>query len=381
MDKNVDIKRPQEQSVPTSLMAKLHSAVDQKDLSKGNSKLSKSKQDVTNEGGNNKIHHTPDNKSLSSLKRDPTLNSTVLALQRLKAANKFGTVSSASSCIKPAEFGIKSNRNYLQPNSKYTQKGTQNHSSYDSLSSKVHSQEDNANRFEEQKVDNSLHRLVNILDKSIHCTWKLETHKRSVRRDQLVIHITSKMSELQSTGASSSVPSSGPPPPPPGPPPPPPPALPLTINKASNQDGRSALLSSIQKGTKLKPTKTKDCSAPLLGGSSKTVPVTGNSGSSPSALKSFTVAKNDDHLSVLEQAIQERAMKSGDYDSQRKEYRKFSLAEGVKSPNTAKETRSKSTWIAPNITRNGVSVTSDRDENDKCVNSNLYFFIKATLII
>ena len=124
MDKNVDIERPQEQSVTTSLVAKPHSAVDQKDLSKENSKLSKSKQDVTNEGGNNNIHHTPDNKSLSSLKRDPTLNSTVLALQRLKAANKFGTVSSASSCTKPANFGIKSNRNYLQPNSKYTQKGT-----------------------------------------------------------------------------------------------------------------------------------------------------------------------------------------------------------------------------------------------------------------
>ena len=56
--------------------------------------------------------------------------------------------------------------------------------------------------------------------------------------------------------------------------------------------------------------------------------------------------------------------------AQRKEDRKFSLAEGVKTPNTAKETRSKSTWIAPNITRNGVSVASERDESEgnKCVN-------------
>ena len=110
--KNFDIKRPKEQSVTTSLIEQLHSAVDQKDLSKGNSELSKSKQDVINQEGNNKIHHTPDNKSLSSLKRDPTLNSTVLALQRLKAANKFGTISSASSCTTPANFGNKSNRNY-----------------------------------------------------------------------------------------------------------------------------------------------------------------------------------------------------------------------------------------------------------------------------
>ena len=369
--KNVDIKRPQEQSVKTSLMARLHSAVDQKDLSKGNSQLSKSKQDVINQEGNNKIHHKPDDKSLSSLKHDPTLNSTVLALQRLKAANKFGTISSASSSTKPANVGSKSNQNYLQPNSKSIQKGTKKHSNYDSLSSKVHFREDNANRFEEQVVDNSLYKLVNIPDNCLHYTWKLETHKRSVRKDHIVNHITSKMSELQSTGTSSSMTSSAPPPPPPGPPPPPPPALPLTINMASNQDGRSALLSSIQKGTKLKPTKTKDCSSPLVGGSSKTVSVTGSSGSSSSALKSFTVDKNDDHLNVLEQALKARAMKSGDTTSQRKEDRKFSLAEGVKTPNTAKETRSKSTWIAPNITRNGVTVESERDENEgnKFVNS------------
>ena len=369
--KNVDIKRPQEQSVTTSLIARLHSAVDQKNVSKGNSQLSKSKQDVINQEGNNQIHQTPDNKSLSSLKHDPTLNSTVLALQRLKAANKFGTTSSASSCTKPANFGSKTNRNFLQPNSKSLQKGTQKHSNYDSLSSKVHFQEDNANCFEEQKVDNSRLKLVNIFDNSLHYTWKLETRKRSVRKDHIISHIASKMSEIQSTGTSSSMPSSAPPPPPPGPPPPPPPALPLTINKASNQDGRSALLSSIQKGTKLKPTKTKDCSSPLVGGSSKTVSVTGSSGSNSSALKSFTVDKNDDHLNVLEQALKVRAMKSGDTTSQRKEDRKFSLVEGVKTPNTAKDTRSKSTWIAPNITRNGVSVASERDENEgnKCADS------------
>ena len=54
--KNFDIKRPKEQSVTTSLMAKLNSAVDQKDLAKGNSELSKSKQDVINQEGNNQIH-------------------------------------------------------------------------------------------------------------------------------------------------------------------------------------------------------------------------------------------------------------------------------------------------------------------------------------
>ena len=54
--KNVDIKRPQEQSVKTSLIARLHSAVDQKNVSKGNSQLSKSKQDVINQEGNNQIH-------------------------------------------------------------------------------------------------------------------------------------------------------------------------------------------------------------------------------------------------------------------------------------------------------------------------------------
>ena len=370
--KNVDIKRPQEQSVTTSLIAKLHSAVNQNDLSKGNSQLSKSKQDVINQEGNNKIHHTPDNISLSSSKHDPTLNSTVLALQRLKKANKFGTISSASSCTKPANFGSKSNRNYSQPNSKYIQKGTQKHTNHDSLSSNVDFQEDNANRFEEQEVDNSLHKLVNIFDNSLHYTWKLETHKRSVRKDHIISHIASKMSEIQSTGTSSSIPSTAPPPPPPpGPPPPPPPAQPMTINKKSNQDGRSALLSSIQKGTKLKPTKTRDCSSPLVGGSSKTVSATGSSGSNSSALKSFTVDRNDDHLNVLKQALKQRPMKSGDTTSQRKEDRKFSLAEGVKTPNTAKETRSKSTWIAPNITRNGVAVASGRVENEgnKCVNS------------
>ena len=149
--KNVDIKRPQKQSVATSLIAKLNSAeiVDQNDLSKENSQLSKSKQDVINQEGNNKIHHKPDNKSLSSLKHDPTLNSTVLALQRLKAANKFSKVSSASSCTKPA-IGSNSDQNYLQPDSIYIQKRTQRHSNYDSLSSEVHFLEDNANRFEEQ---------------------------------------------------------------------------------------------------------------------------------------------------------------------------------------------------------------------------------------
>eukprot|EP00121_Abeoforma_whisleri_P013973 Awhi_evm1s12892 len=52
-----------------------------------------------------------------------------------------------------------------------------------------------------------------------------------------------------------------PPPPPPGPPPPP-----VAAAKMPSTKGRGDLLSSIQKGTKLKKAVTVDKSGPVLGG-------------------------------------------------------------------------------------------------------------------
>lgn len=61
----------------------------------------------------------------------------------------------------------------------------------------------------------------------------------------------------------------GPPPPPPGPPPPPmslPPMKKFTPAASSAPDNRGALLSQIQKGTKLKKATTVDKSGPLVAG-------------------------------------------------------------------------------------------------------------------
>lgn len=63
----------------------------------------------------------------------------------------------------------------------------------------------------------------------------------------------------------------GPPPPPPPGGPPPPPAFNMPPPVSGGPNERSALLKSIQKGTKLKKTVTVDKSAPIIPGECKDI--------------------------------------------------------------------------------------------------------------
>jgi WAS/WASL-interacting protein len=71
-------------------------------------------------------------------------------------------------------------------------------------------------------------------------------------------------------------------PPPPPPAPPPPPGNLLAKAPPSNNSGRSALLSDIQKGTRLKKAQTNDRSAPIVGNKSNASSSSGSVTSSTS---------------------------------------------------------------------------------------------------
>lgn len=81
----------------------------------------------------------------------------------------------------------------------------------------------------------------------------------------------------------------------PGPPPPPPPVAPPFLNGPPTfippkNDGRSALLKSIQKGTQLKKTVTNDKSAPLIG---KTSSASNNNNNGTSNTSNFSLPANN----------------------------------------------------------------------------------------
>ena len=219
------------------------------------------------------------NGSLSKGKHDPTLSSTVLALQRAKRIEQTPSNSAGKQILgKPytrtyefehkketdiQKFPVSYQRHPLSKNvvihSNLKKNPTNNDSSYLSI-----------------KHVKSPNRNNHIINK--HTSQNSSNSPFMKEGNIIVMSETSTNEPVESPGA--------PPPPPPGPPPPPTPVVssnvsgnngPKKQNSAHNGNTRSALLASIEKGTKLKPTKhIKDSSAPIIGNSS------GNSGPSSS---------------------------------------------------------------------------------------------------
>ena len=341
-----DIEKRQYTRVSVSnIISNFHSkGALQGELSKGYNKIQHEKPayHVKNPQVVSALSHTS-HKSLSSFKHDPTLSSTVLAIRRANANGKMLPILAARN-----GDNANKNGNILQKKALNIENLRQFYRTHNSELIGIHSQENKGSEFFENTFDKGLQQFARKettcnrstdndnwhSTRQIKCNTKQSSFEERFPRRK---HCLLTMSETPSTDS--------PPPPPCAPPPPPPPPAPFqstpanrnTASKPSdsgNSNDRSALLTSIQKGTKLKPTVTRDCSSPLLSGSSRKESCsssTGNIGNTSGANKSYPIEKNADFNQDLQVAIN-RPLRKTSTNQHHGADRKFSLADGFTKP-------------------------------------------------
>ena len=242
------------------------------------------------------------NGTLSNIKHDPTLSSTVLAIQRTKINRQNPTLlpgnkSNDKSINKTNGIVYKKETNIEDSLVAY-----QNHplpSKISVIHGKLHNQQLNNLDIDRSYLALKRTRPSDGNDSSIG-----NQHSRSSSVDPLLKNKLDKRIMSENSCTTSTQSPCAPPPPPPGPPPPP-------TSSTSSGNARSALLASLQRTDpmeNLKPTKDKkDHSAPLIKNSSSLA--TGNAVRQTNTSNSFRNEPNADFDAQLREAMDKISQK------------------------------------------------------------------------